>query len=150
MNSLRPGGPSRHEMSDNEMMRGYGAMMPGGQGLSNRNDMGLAAKVESEHQMVQQANYKMQQARQNMRDALPGQQVAQQDAMREMTLGESDKQNKLQTGLNALMANIIENATPSGGKYLTELHATTADPVAGPEFQSRLRKGQALGVPQGY
>ena len=68
--------------------------------------------------------------------------------MREMTLADSDKQNKVQTGLNSLMANIIENATPSGGKYLQELHATTSDPLAGPEFQSRLRKGQALGVPK--
>jgi len=144
MNSLRPGGPSRHEMNDNETMRGYGAMMPSGQGLSNAHDRGLSAKVGAEHQAMAQANYKMQQAQQNMIDAMPAEQVRMQDQMRDASLAMSDKANKIQIGLNALMANIIENATPSGGKYLSELHATTSDPVAGPEFAQRLRKGQSM------
>ena len=150
MMNLRPGGPSRHEMHDQEMMRGYGAMMPGNQGLSNQNDQGLAANVGAEHQHMAQQYYKNQQAIKNIEDAGPARQIEQQDFMREQELAMSNKQNKIQTGLNTLMANIIENTVPSGGKYLNELHATTADPIAGPEFQQRLRKGQALGVPQGW
>lgn len=148
MMNLRPGGPSRHEMNDQEMMRGYGAMMPQNQGLTNQNDQGLTANVGAEHQHMAQQYYKTQQAIKNVEDAGPAMQIQQQDAMRELELANSNKQNKIQTGLNTLMANIIENTVPSGGKYLTELHATTAHPLAGPEFQQRLRKGQALGVPQ--
>ena len=146
--SMRPGGPSRHEMNDNEAMRGYGAMMPGGQGLTNRNDAGLASKVDAENQAMAQQNYILQNQRRDMELAMPGQQIKAQDAMREMALADSDEKTKIQTGLNSLMANIIENATPSGGKYLSELHATTSDAVAGPEFLARLRKGQAMGVPK--
>ncbi len=146
---MRPGGPSRHEMNDNEAMRGYGAMMPGGQGLSGRDDGGLASKVEAENQAFAQQNYMLQNQRRDMELAMgPGELIKANDDIREMRLADSDKKHKVQTGLNSLMANIIENTTPSGGKYLSELHAVTSDPMAGPEFKARLRKGQNLGVPK--
>ncbi len=148
MMNLRPGGPSRHEMADNAAAMGYGAMVPGNQGMGNRDDMGLASKVEAENQALAQQNYKQQVAMKNAEAALPAQQIAMQDAMREQSLAETNKQAKIQTGLNSLMANIIENKVPSGGKYLNELHATTTDPIAGPGFMNSLRKGQALGVPK--
>ena len=148
MMNLRPGGPSRHEMADNAAAMGYGAMVPGNQGLGNRDDIGLASKVEAENQALAQQNYKQQVALKNAEDALPAQQIKMQDQVREATLADSDRQNKVQTGLNSLMATLIENETPSGGKYLNELHATMSDPTAGPEFMGRLNKGKQLGVPK--
>ena len=154
MNNMRPGSPAMHGIADN-MPPGYEAMIPSNQGMANAYDGamtgGKTAGGMSKVYAEPQAERASLQSEQLMGKNLEGAAVyAQNEALqgsRQASAMEADKQNKINRGLNQVMADIIEtdDRIPSGGAHLEELSRQMSGD-GGVEFKRRIAAGRSIGM----
>ena len=148
---MRPGTPSQHYMADHQRMSGYEAMMPQNQGVANSLDgivtsgttPAAMSKVYAEPQGETATLKQMQDIGLNAQGAANYAQNAVIAQAKQASLEDSDRQHKVQTGLNTLMSNIIEHdpRMKTHGEYLTALGAEMNGPN-GAEFKQRIANGR--------
>lgn len=151
---MRPGSPAMHGIADNTAP-GYEGMIPANQGMANAYDGALTggrtpggmSKVYAEPQAERAMLQSEQLAALNMRDAATYAQNEALQGARQMQVAEADKQNKINRGLNQVMADIIETDAriPSGGQHLAELSRQMTG-SGGVDFKRRIASGRAMGA----
>lgn len=141
-----------HGLSDN-MPAGYDAMIPSNQGLANAYDGvmtggstgGGMSKVYAEPQAERAGYQEIQKAQKDMEGAAVYAQNEALQGARQMQTLESDKQAKINRGLNSVLGDIIENRLPSGGDHMVELNRQMSGPN-GVDFKRRIANGRAQGM----
>ena len=153
-NGMRPGSPAMHGLADN-MPPGYEAMIPSNQGMANAYDgvmtggktAGGMSKVYAEPQSERTSLQSEQLMRRNLEGAAVYAQNESLQMSRLASVMEADKQNKINRGLNQVLADIIETdpRVPSGGAHLSELSKQMSG-NAGVDFKRRIANGRSIGM----